>query len=218
MMSCLVVLSVAAGLAGADESGGAAQAWVARLIAESKNKAAVDVSDAYYEERHVRPADLPLVLDYIRKHPDYTSYHLLFVLRRDQPTAYHKLPATVRASVLFSALKELTSFNDWEEPCEGLDIRYEPNSDSPDQMLLEIGRPALPYLLPLLDNRSEASYGDEEDEAEYDNYRRADVAFRFVSSILGLPYDFRPDPAERDQAIAAFKKELMPDRQSKGRK
>jgi hypothetical protein len=208
----LVALAVMGGLSGgmaSAQTNRGGEAWMARLMADSRAKSTLGDSDAYYEERHLGPTDLPRFLRYISKHPDYTSYHLLLVVRRDQREAYRKIPAEVRASVLCSTIKEHHHLSDWTEPCVELGFAYPADSNEPDQALIEIGKPALRYLLPLLDDYSAARFGDEEEEPGYDDYRRADVALRLASGILGLPYEFQAEPAERDRAIATFKREVM---------
>jgi hypothetical protein len=58
----LVTLAVAASLAGetpSTEADRASKAWMQRLIAESRAKAELGESDAYYEERRLGAADLP---------------------------------------------------------------------------------------------------------------------------------------------------------------
>jgi hypothetical protein len=142
---------------------------------------------------------------YIKKHPDYTSYRVLLELRREHPRAYRRLSPDVRAAVLCSALKEQPYFDDWPEP-------YEPCEEEGDleseQALVEIGRPAVPHLLPLLDDRSPAEWEEIEEPPEYDDYRRADYAFRYISWIMGLPFKFEPRPEDRDRAIEALKNKL----------
>jgi hypothetical protein len=208
LVALAVGSSLSGGIARAEASGGG-KAWMTRLIADSKAKWLGD-SDAYYEGRRLGSADLPRFLRYIRKHPDYTSYHLLLVVRRDQRAAYRRIPAEVRASVLCSAIKENDYLGgDWEEPCVEVGFQYPPKSNHPDEALIEIGKPALRHLLPLLDDYRAVSFGDEEEGPEYDDYRRADVALRLASAILEVPYEFRPKPADRDKAIQAFKRKVL---------
>ncbi len=79
--------------------------------------------------------------------------------------------------------------------------------------LLEIGEPAVPYLVPLLDDFEEAILeGSEEATVSADSqYRRADWACLFISLIRDIPYRFHEDPAVRDKRIRALKNRLTLD-------
>jgi hypothetical protein len=174
------------------------------LITDSIKKGTLENSRAL-EDEQLAVKDLPMVLDYIQRHPDYKSYHLLFALRRKHVAAYQKISVGIRAAVLCSALKELDFSNDWAEPCQST---IDPFRDyETEQALREIGKPAIHYLLPLLDDRRVFDSESEGEPAEY-SYRRADYAFRYISWILGLPYEFRVNPVERDEQIESLKNKL----------
>jgi hypothetical protein len=126
-------------------------------------------------------------------------------LRTTNPTAYKEISAKVRASVLCSSLKEQESFDDWMPPhCATVDP---PAVTDSEKALIECGVAAIPHLLPLLDDHTDASDSECEEEPEYE-YRRADYAFRYVSWILKIPYSFQPDVADRDKDIAMRKRKL----------
>jgi hypothetical protein len=64
--------------------------------------------------------------------------------------------------------------------------------------------------VPILDDKRPALLeGSEEGTiSDYCKYRRADWAYRFITLIMGRPYQFFEDPAARDQQIKAVKKML----------
>src|SRR5262245_10470454 len=51
--------------------------------------------------------------DYVNRHPDIRSYHLLFFLRTHHNASYKRIPVGTRASILCSALENLPFLNDW---------------------------------------------------------------------------------------------------------
>jgi hypothetical protein len=174
-----------------------------QLIADSQTKRPLLCSVALSKEIPVNEAK---ALKYIIEHPDYQSYHLLLALRYTNPTAYKSIAAEVRAAVLCSTLKEQDCFDDWTPPdCAELTPDYATDAE---KALIEIGIPAIVYLLPLLDDHSAAVDSEYEEEPEYE-YRRADYVFRYISWILKLPYSFQPEPADRDKDIRALKKRLV---------
>jgi len=177
-----------------------------QLIHESENKEMLMCSKTL-ETKQVPQQDVPAFLDHISKHSDYRSYHLLFALRRDHRDIYNKIPVSICATILSSTLEKIDCLNDWG------DLRLEPEDYldyEPVKALLDIGKPAVPYLLPLLEDNTPATLeGSEEATDSYEaKYRRADWACRFISLILKFPYRFSEDPEERDMGIAALKRKL----------
>src|SRR5262249_3034144 len=129
------------------------------LIADSYCKTTLGDS-VPLEKQQLAAAEIPLILDFVEKHKDYPSYHLLFALRRHQLEAYKKIPPEVRAAILCSMLKEMRFFNDW---CDPSDRIVDPRDISEaEKALLEIGSPAIKYLLPLLSDQRFVDLNDEE--------------------------------------------------------
>jgi hypothetical protein len=138
---------------------------------------------------------------YIETHPDFTSYHLLFAVRKFDPKAYAKLSAETKARVLCSALVNTVMMNDWGGlTLDGLAAKA----------LLDTGRAALPYLRPILDNNDSALLGGSSSAtvSEIYNYRRADYAYRYASLILSREPMFDYNPEVRDKAIAGLRQQL----------
>jgi hypothetical protein len=177
-------------------------AAIDQLLADGRTKGPLEHSDIFTKEIPVRG---PRAISAIRDHPDYKSYHLLMAVRGTNPRAYKELPAKLRASVLCSTLKEQASFDDWKDP-DSKSVDLGDATDS-EKALIECGVAAIPYLLPLLDDHTEAWQSEYEEEPEYE-YRRADYAFRYVCWILKMPYSFQPEPADRDKDIATLKKKV----------
>lgn len=173
-----------------------------QLVADAKAKKTLEESDTFTKQI---PVDGPKARRLISARPDYRSYHLLMALRTTNPSAYKTVPTAVRASVLCSTLKEQECFDDWMAP----DSTFADPADllEAEKALVECGKAAVPYLLPLLDDHTDARNSDPEEEPEYD-YRRADYAFRYISLILKVPYSFQPEPADRDKDIATLKQKL----------
>src|SRR5262249_10785533 len=150
-------------------------------------------------------AEIPHILDFVEKHKDYRSYHLLFALRRHQLEAYKKIAPEVRAAILCSMLKEMTFFNDWCDPSNRI---VDPRDISEaEKALLEIGRPAIKYLLPLLGDQRFVDLNDEEGPSDCD-YQVADFAFRYCSWILEIPYEFEVDRTDQDRQIRSLRRQL----------
>jgi hypothetical protein len=139
--------------------------------------------------------DVPNLVTYLHKHSDYTSFHLLFALRRDHPQVYKKICAEIKASVLCSALKKTRIIDDWsggDEPAAAA-------------ALIEIGLPAVRFLMPLLDDQSEVGF-----EEGGERFRRADIAFELISAILGVSpaYDHAGEN-HQCKGIDVLKRELF---------
>lgn len=131
-------------------------------------------------------------------HPDHTSYHLLFALRRLAGEGYARLPAAVRAQVLCGALGHVSFLNDWGylEPGESYD-------GEAAVALLESGKAALDCLRPILGERRPAPLFGSEAAAlsSLYAYRRCDFACRYVALLLGLAPTFDSHPERRNVEI-----------------
>jgi hypothetical protein len=179
---------------------------VKKLVDESTKKRGVRQSRLLNENPLVE-RDLPEVLAFIKKHPDYTSYYLLMALKRYYPASYKDVSNADKAAILCSALKTSEFLNDWGtlEPY-GAD-------DTSAKALLEVGKEALGALRPILDDATEAPlFGSKVATASVVyQYRRKDFAYRYVSLILGESPVFDRDPKARDKAIEALKAKLKKD-------
>jgi hypothetical protein len=185
-----------------------------QLIIDAKQKKRLSSSDTLYKN-HVAKDEVVRFKKFIETHRDYRSYHLLMALRRDSPDTYKETPVEVRAAILSSALREMGLYNDWGD----LDPEYwakfmtQPEKSPgcrPARALMEIGTPAIPYLVPILEDRRDAWLAGSE-EATYSidcRYRKADWAHMFISRILKVPYPFNEDPGERDKSIAKLKRAI----------
>lgn len=159
---------------------------------------------------NVKPSRLEAAqfFEYVQKQADYKSYHLLFALRRHHPDLYQEIDPRLRASILCSTLKHTTCLNDWGDL--GLKLGEYAELEAA-QALLELGMAAIPFLVPILDDKSEACLEGSEEatlSADYE-YRRADWACQFISVILGIQYQFSEDPTERDQQIQSLRSHLV---------
>ncbi len=148
------------------------------------------------------PADEREALAQISTHPDHTSYHVLFALRRYSPSAYQGITAEAKARILTDALRHLPYLNDWGS--------LDPSSSHDGEAaaaLLELGSAASDYLRPILDNSQPAPlFGSEPATvSKVFKYRRCDFAYRYLSLLLGLDPTFDPEPDVRDKEIERLK-------------
>jgi hypothetical protein len=146
----------------------------------------------------LHPEQASAVAARIRAHPDHTSYHLLFALRRLAGEACAQLPAAVRAQVLCGALGHVIYLNDWGylEPGESYD-------GEAAVALLETGNAALGCLQSLLiDRRPAPLFGSEVATlSSLHEYRRCDFAYRYAALLLEMAPSFDPQPERRDVEI-----------------
>jgi hypothetical protein len=143
---------------------------------------------------------------YIRCHRDHSSFHLLCALREEFPGAYASIPNRSKVRIVCSALRHARFSYDWG-------TMYPPDQGSEGEggeQIVEMGRPALAFLLPILDDRTSvtaaATGGMEPLETTY-RYRRADYAYRFICLILKRETLFDPDPKVRDKRIEKLKED-----------
>src|SRR5437016_5241971 len=74
---------------------------VQKFVDESVKKKAVAESDLL-RKNLLLAGDLPVALDYTKKHPDFTSYHLLFAIKKYFPGSYAELTNADKAAILSS--------------------------------------------------------------------------------------------------------------------
>jgi hypothetical protein len=174
---------------------------VKKLVDESAEKQPFGWSHA----NPLQAGDVPEALAYIKKHADYTSYCLLLALRKFYPASYKGVRNEDKSAILCSALKNTRAPNDWGHFTPAMSF-----DDQSAKALLETGKVALKYLVPILDDDSLAQlYGSEESTISIAyGYRRKDYAYRYASLILGKSPVFRADPKQRDKDIEALKAEL----------
>jgi hypothetical protein len=181
---------------------------VKKLIEDSVKKYTIEQVELL-DADPLLASDLPHVLAYIKKHGDYTSYHLLFAIRKYYPASYRNIPNEDKAAILCSTLKNTIGFNDWGilQPNQPAD----PYADGPSaKALLETGKIALKRLEPILDDNRPAILGGSEEHmiSVEHRYRRKDYAYRYASLILGKVPAFHTDPKVRDKDIETLKAEL----------
>ena len=172
------------------------------LVEESSKRRTLDRSE-FLSNNTLMDRDVPEALAVIKKHPDYTSYHLLLALRRYYPKTYKDVPNADKAAILCSALKNSEFLNDWGNPHGSYD-------DTSAKALVELGKDALGSLRPILDDATEAPlWGSKEATvSEVYQFRRKDFAYRYASLILGESPVFHADPKERDKDIETLKAKL----------
>jgi hypothetical protein len=171
------------------------------LIAESTEGLSLMESKVLGREK-LPDDEQKAAVDYILKHPDFTSYHLLFALKDRSEPAFDSIPASTRARVLCSALSNLKYLNDWGHlavsPKEGLAMRA----------LAATGDAALPCLKPLLEDRRPAPFFGSADATVAAQYRRADFAYHAAARILNEKPVFAADSKDRDHEIARLAEHL----------
>jgi hypothetical protein len=142
---------------------------------------------------------------YVTQNPTRLSYHLLMGLRYKAPATYEALSVSVKAAILCDALRHASRMNDWGllDPDDSIDGTL-------GKALLQLGLVAVPYLRPLLSDRSSVALegSQESTESAYYGYRRADYAYRYITLIRNEKYVFSPDPLERDKQLRRLQQEL----------
>jgi len=185
-------------------SGERHSANVTKLVDEAINKQTA-MDTGLFIANPLPERDVPEALAYIRKHADFSSYHLLLALRQYYPSSYKDVPNPTQVAILCGALKNTIGLNDWGilHPSGSFD-------GESAQALLQTGKTALTFLTPILDNDSPAPlFGSKAaTTSKIYGYRREDFAYRYASLILGKTPVFRADPKERDKDIETLKAEL----------
>jgi hypothetical protein len=120
-------------------------------------------------------------------------------LRGAAPDAYRALSERDKALIYAEQLAGNAFFNSWGVP------GYQLTDTS--AALISTGRDGITALQPLLDDPREAPLSGSQDattSAMYAN-RICDYAWVLISEILGRPYVYAQDPAERDRQIAELR-------------
>lgn len=136
---------------------------------------------------------------------DRTAFLSLEALRGADPDAYRALSDRDKALIYAGQLAGNTFFNSWGVP------GYQLTDTS--AALIATGRDGIAALQPLLDDTREAPLSGSQDattSAMYAN-RICDYAWVLISEILGRPYIYAQDPAERDRQIAELRAALNTD-------
>ncbi len=151
------------------------------------------------------PTEAAMAVDVVCASPDHSSYLVLLALKSQAKDSYASVPASVRAAIFCGALEHQQFLNDFGylEPSESYDG---PSAKA----LLATGDAAIPCLRQLLDVDAPAPLMGSEESAlsALHAYRRADFAYRYLAKLVGHDPPFRASPQERDQDIAALKREL----------
>lgn len=122
----------------------------------------------------------------------------LLALRKISVNTYREqLDTDLKTGILVDALNQAVYFNAW-----GLPHLYSEAESRPEpvQAIIDLGRPALNRLRPLLSQKRKAPrWGSEEDARDGEHeYRVADYAIALIHAIEGKPF---PNRAERDNMI-----------------
>jgi hypothetical protein len=175
------------------------------LVSESTEEKSVVASTLVMEKHPLHPCEIPAVLDFIRQHRDYTSYHLLIAVRRGFPASYKDIPDDTKAAILCSSLKNCQILDDWGS------VSTESSFDRESaKALLGTRTSALKYLAPLLDDDKLAPVtgSSEATDNKINKVRRKDLAYRYASLILGASPAFHRDPSLRDRDIEELRTRL----------
>jgi len=153
------------------------------------------------------PEEARSISEYIRQHPDYTSYIGLLYLRAKNAEAYRSIDSPIKASVLASALANLKWLNDW-----GCLYPSPYDSDSAKE-LVGLGSAAVDPLIPLLSDKRRAYLGDFGGSEWSSNsnrfeFRICDYAYRYVGRIKNLEPTFKVSIPERDRQIEELRGKL----------
>jgi hypothetical protein len=132
-----------------------------------------------------------------------TAFLALEALREADQAGYNSLPARERAAVYVDALKKSVFYNSWGLP----GYRFTATTDA----LIALGEEAIRALKPLLSDCRTAPLSGSEDATTSTIYgnRLCDYAWVLISEIMGRPYLYSRNLAERDRAIGALRQELQ---------
>jgi hypothetical protein len=195
----LPAVLIVVGLSAGDEPA-VDKSVVKQLVEDTRKGYSVAFYEANFSPAEVKEADA-----YVRQHKDHTAYLVLLVLRKKHADIYKKIPEADRAAVLCSGLVKNFYLNDWQH----LDSDR-PLDGEPTRALHELGKAAVPYLTPLLDDRKRVYFSGsaEATNAFVHEYRRCDFAYRSLALIRGESPKFQRDLADRDKDIARLKERL----------
>ena len=172
---CLVIVTMLLGRV----YGGEPTVRVAKLVNESKAREYIGRS-RLLDEKPLVDDDIAETMAYIKQHPNFHSYYLLFAVRMYFPNHYKEISAEVKAKVLCSALKNIKFLNDWGwiTPSRSFDAESA-------EALLELGKSAIKELAPLLEDTNNAPIaGSGGTTSSFYKYMRRDFAYRYISVIL----------------------------------
>jgi len=132
-----------------------------------------------------------------------TALLALEALREADPARYASLVGSERANIYVDALKNNVFYNAWGSPAHQL--------TSTARALIALGQDAVAALKPLLTDCRPARLEGSQDATTSTMYRNrlCDYAWVFISEIMGRPYVYAQDPAERERAIQALRQELQ---------
>jgi hypothetical protein len=151
--------------------------------------------------RQMGPSAAPYLLEQIK--PQGTRRFLaLEAFREADAQAYQALPTRLRADIYGQALGNGNFYNSWGIP--GYQLSDTANA------FIALGEEAVAVSLPLLNDKREARLSGSEEATTSKMYgnRVCDYAWVLINEIMGRPYVYAQDPAERDQAIQALRDEL----------
>lgn len=144
------ILSLGFGCGGIDD------ADISQLLRYSKDKKALQKFPDF-DDLKLSSKQLAIAEKYVTDKRDFRSYHLLFAIRNSSKKSYDGLPSEIKMMILVSALAEQKNLNDWG---------YLDTDRSYDGLaavaLLQLGKGAIKYLRPMLNDATPASlYGSE---------------------------------------------------------
>jgi hypothetical protein len=147
--------------------------------------------------------DLPLALIYVYTNPNRSSYDLLLGIRRLDLVTYSKIPKAIKSNILVGTLCTSTWGDDWG------DAEFDFWFAEAGTALLDVGELALPALFLALEDASplDSCDGETEDQFMTIQWRRKDIAYKYINLILSRKRFYSPDPKARDDAIEQLKKE-----------
>ena len=173
---------------------------MATALAASSQVAAVwqDFPDAGLYTQLVEDAARPLPV----------RFAAVLMLRSKSAAQFRRTSRRARADVLAAALQRdlVGHAYPWGRLWGGIDAVGLLGS-----MVVELGRPAIPPLVALLDDTAprDSYLGREEaTEMAMRQYRVKDFAAFYISRITGLDLPWQPELPDRDQAIARLRQQL----------
>ncbi|HBB87626.1 MAG TPA: hypothetical protein DC047_08440 [Blastocatellia bacterium] len=158
-------------------------------------------ADSITLARKMGSAAAPVLLEQINPQGE-ASFLALEALREAAPEVFHSLPSRLCADIYAEALRTGDFYNTWGVPGHQL-------TDTANAFI-GLGETAVAVLRPLLDDKRDAPLSGSHEATTSKIYgnRLCDYAWVLISEIMGRPYVYSQDPAERDQAIQALRDEL----------
>ena len=130
------------------------------------------------------------------------NYLTLIAIAEINSQALELIPEKTRLKIYCDALQKARPNNDW-----GLAGRYLSGASLD---IIKIGRNAIPYLMPFLNDDAKVGIWGSKEATVNDNYqnRVCDFIYYLILHILHDEKFYGETPQERDQAINALKKSL----------